>query len=274
MQIKGTILAVLFFTALSSGCGGGAPESVPARPTQPTINEIERVKNMPAGFQIIGAHGVVQVDENYVNLGLIAKGTVTIPAGGVPLNQAAQIVVAGSSPVLCIRPVSTYATIRRVQKSGGTYSYTLQGGYANANGTGPTAETFNWYLFDRMALTTMSNTGVQVFNATGEITFNSNGNPMRVAAVGQIQNASIATSPAVVSAASSGAYAACMTQGRIDSAVFAPGTGEETHIFIEAVKINASGASTGYLMDGLIPAAVNVQSYQGGQILLVDVAGL
>ena len=271
MRIKVITLAALFFTVLSSsGCGGGsggaAPESTPA--TQQVFNQGQV---MPAGFQVIGSAGNVQIDGNNINLGLIAKGTVTIPAAGSitsanvsAIQMAPQIVVTGSTPILCIAPKIVSATIARVQQNGTTFSYTIAGS-ASANG-----ETFNWYLFDKMSLTSQGNSGLQVFNGSGQIVFNSNSSPMRIAGIGQIPGGTIAASPANVQGSGSGVYAACISQGRIDGAW----DSFYTHVMLEGVTVNGGGASTSQVLGALIPAQISSTSSPGGQILLVDVSGL
>lgn len=274
MRTRVTILTALLFTVFISGCGGGsnAPLSLPS--PDATTSQLQGLPNMPAGFQIVNSSGVVQVDENYVNLGLVAKGTITIPAGGIGgLAAPAQISFTGVSPILCIRPVNTFAFIRSVTKSGSTYAYTVNGGFATSGNSSPLAETFNWYIFDRMSQIGTTNYGIQIYNAAGEITFNSSANPMRVAAVGQIPNASLATAPATVSASQSGTYAACISNGRLDTAV-ASTQPPVSWVIKEGIKINSTGGTTAGVFDFTIGTLNGPVSNAGAQILLVDVSGL
>ena len=161
MQIRAIIPVVIWCTVFGNGCGDGGSSSGKQMTTESSLGTrtetatetiIEATNNgkarkheqqrpypdeeviLPAGFQIIGAHGAVQVDSNLVNLGLSAKGTITIPAGGIggPLAPA-QIVVRAESPILCIRPIHTYATIRRVIRDGNQYAFTIQGGFSKPN---------------------------------------------------------------------------------------------------------------------------------------------
>ena len=275
MRIKVITLVVSLFTVLSSsGCGGGsggaAPESTPA--TQQVFNQGQV---MPAGFQIIGSSGNVQIDGNYVNLGLIAKGTVTIPAAGSistsAVNASAitpQIVVTGSTPILCIAPKIVRANIGRVQQSGSTFSYTIIGGASSAG------ETFNWYLFDQMSLTTQGTSGLQVFNASGQIVFNSNANPMRIAAVGQVPNVSLSGNPSTsINAPTAGTYAACLTQSRMYYQAL--GAGNFGQLYGDGVTITSSGSTIGAFLIALPPNNISMSEMtNGGPILLVDVSGL
>ena len=276
MRIRATILAVSLFTAFINGCGGGADTAALESTSLPDVAaaQLQGLQNMAAGFQIVNANGIVQVDENYVNLGLVAKGTITIPAGGIGgMAAPAQISFTGASPILCIRPVSTYAFIRSVTKLGNTFSYTVNGGYSGAGNTSPTAETFNWYIFDRMSQIAVTNYGIQIYNASGELTFNSSSNPMRIAGVGQTPNAALSTAPATVSAAQAGIYAACISNGRLFSQVVSTQP-PISMIIREGIKVNSTGGTTAGVADLTIGTLSSLVSNTGGQILLVDVSGL
>jgi hypothetical protein len=276
MRTKGITLLVLLFTGFISGvliigCGGHSKHHQ-ENPEESTEEISQGLVNMPAGFQLVNAHGMVQVDESYVNLALVAKGVVSIPAGGIGgIHAAPQIHYPGISPILCIRPVNTYAFIRRVMKSGSTYSYVINGGFAGAMNGSPLAETFSWYIFDRMSQVPASNSGLQVFNASGELTFSSNSRPMRVVTAGQIPNAPLRTTPAVVNAGKYGVYAACMTQGRMDGQAMINNQGA---MFKEGIKIDSNGAVTVAAFDFMTSVYGLATSDSGGQILLVDVSGL
>jgi hypothetical protein len=264
MQINlQTILAALLCTAFASGCGGGAQDS-----SRSQKNGIEKVRNMPAGFQIIGDHGAVQVDENFVNLGLTAKGSVSMPASAGLLAQAT-ITVTGDTPILCIRPLSTYASIYSVTKSGNQFTYTLVGGFT---GSAAAAETFDWYVFDKMPAGTAGSVGIEVRDANGTTTFNSNFTPMIVSAIGTIPTAGMPGNPASVDTGVARTYAACLSEGRIAAAP--NGNGVNGFIYWEIVKVTATGAMTSYGPAQSIPPDVSFNSGGGGQILLVDVTGL
>ena len=123
-----------------------------------------------------------------------------------------------------------------------------------------------------MSATPRSNHGLEVFNASGELTFNSNAHPMRIVAIGQIPHASMATTPATVTAPVPGEYAACLSQGRIDSKPIGPNV---MVVIKEVIKVHSHGASTGWIRDGAVGRLRgDLRSHEGGQILLVDVSGL
>lgn len=276
MRIKVSTLVVTLFMALSSACGGGSGDSVTESPAISSSLEFERVQNMPAGFQLFGAHGVMQIDGQYANLGLTAKGAITIPPSGsitpsTPMVSqiAPQISVKGITPIVCLRPTVVNATIARVQRSGDVFNYTVIGS-ASASG-----ETFQYFVFDQMRLAIpLSNSkgGMQVFTPDGNIVFDSNANPMRVIAVGSVPSAPLLTTPGALSAPSPGVYAACISQGRIDS-IYSPPS-RRTQIFGEGVRITANGAVTDAVPNNFVGYEIHPRENTGAQIILVDVSGL
>ncbi len=277
MQIKALTLAVTLFTVLSSaGCGGGSTEPVAAAPSFNGLLDIDRVQNMPAGFQLFGAHGVMQIDGQYANLGLTAKGVITIPPSGsitqsTPMVSgiAPQISVRGITPILCLRPTVVHATIARVQRSGEVFSYTVIGSAS------PAGETFEYFVFDQMRLAiplSNSKSGLQLFTPDGNIVFDSNANPMRVVAAGSISNAPLLSTPGSLNVGYSGVYAACISQGRIDSVYSYPS--RMTQIFGEGVRITANGAVTDAVLNNLVGYEIHPRENSGAQIILVDVSGL
>jgi len=179
------------------------------------------------------------------------------------------VTVTATSPIMCIRPLSMSVGFYSVSKSGNQYTYTFAGGFS-AGGGSPVTETFAWYLFDRMSAAGAGDSGVEVFDATGTTTFNSNFSPMIVSAVGTIPNAALIGNPASI-APGSGTYAVCLTEGRRQSADDGYPVGS---LYMETVKVNGTGAATSYGKVAGWPLGAGVNVTQGGSILLVDVAGL
>ena len=270
MQIRGLILLALFCTALISGCGGGGGESAPMPVVE--TETLNGAVNMPTGFQVIGSNGQAQIDGSFVNLALVAKGTVTIPAGGTFVDGyealasiTPQISINGVTPILCIAPQTMNVAIGMVQKSGNTFQYTLVAGASNA------AETFKWFVFDSLTLIPPSRYGLQVFNGSGVLVFDAASQPMRVAGVAQLPNAPLIGNPGRINArGGAGTYAFCLSQGRVQSTWAAP----YTTIFTDGGKIDSTGASTKNIVLFSIQANKPVSSTQAGQIMLVDVSGL
>jgi hypothetical protein len=135
---------------------------------------------MATGFQVINDNGILQIDEYFRNMVLVARGTVNTArpnyAGSVPYERAAyakiSYPVSGRQPVLALRcSVNTCFT---TQTNGFTV-FTPQG--ANEL-TGYPVE---YFIYDRIDFgNAAGNTGMQVFNAQGVEVFNSNNNYMKV----------------------------------------------------------------------------------------------
>lgn len=219
---------------------------------------------MTSGLQIFNASGEIQVDSNLFNFVLIQKGTVTIPAGGyINSFPAAQIVVNGVTPILCLRPVNSFAGVVNTKIINGQYSYLI-------NGTG--GETINWYLFDKNPMTGNNNAGIQVFNQAGQMTFNSDRYPMRMAAVGTMPNGRLCVAPTYgsLTAQKLGEYAFCLSSVRIDTE-----RGSTSRGFMEGGRVTSNGMVGGAIQYMSVGGDISLgESYSGSQALLVNVAGL
>lgn len=138
---------------------------------------------MTAGFQIFGDNGNTQVDENYFNFACVAKGTINMPATVTDMNgykalQTVLLTLDADYPMLFLQPKLQFSSVQRVKKlTGRSHEFKILGGM-DANRQ-PTAETFNWYLFDRPPQPGLHGDGIQVFNDAGLCVFDSNFPPMR-----------------------------------------------------------------------------------------------
>jgi hypothetical protein len=258
-------LAALFFTAsISSGCGGSPADD--ASPQAPISANSKEVNVMPAGFSVVGSHGVVQIDENFFNLVFVAKGTVTPSAGGsFGVISSATVVVNGSTPILCLRSLNGPSLIESVSVSGNTYTYTIR-----------SAGIFTWYLFDKMPASSQSS-GLEVRNSSGQVVFNSNYRPMIVQSVGVFPNGAVGANTVTISTVA-GTYAVCFNGvGRVETANGVPvgGSQDGTVIFKDGLTVTSTGAVSSRATVAAIPAPYYGTTDGGGnQILLVNVAGL
>lgn len=102
---------------------------------------------MASGLPIFNGRSEIQIDSDLVNFVFIQKGTVTIPAGGyINSFPAAQIVLNGVTPILCLRPVNSWAGVVNTKIINGQYFYRIdtergetsrgfmEGGRITANG--------------------------------------------------------------------------------------------------------------------------------------------
>ena len=219
---------------------------------------------MSSGLQIFNASGNIQIDSSLVNFVLTAKGTVTIPAGGyINTFPAAQIVINGFTPILCLRPLYSFAAVVNTKIINGQHSYLI-------NGTG--GETFSWYLFDKNPMTGNNNSGIQVFNGAGEMTFSSDRYPMRIMAVGTMPTGRLCVSPVYGSLPTprTGEFAFCLSSVRIDTE-----RGSTSKGFMEGYRITPYGLTGGAIEYMRVGGNMSLgESYFGSQVIVVDVAGL
>ena len=128
---------------------------------------------MAAGIQVKGDHGVIQIDADYRNLVFISKHTFTTTTGGLIADSSyGSISFTGrTTPVIAIR--STMATTVMAATIGSTSTF-----YIIAKG--PVGQTFTVYLYDVPPPPSAHGVGLQVFDASGNIAFDSNWKPMVV----------------------------------------------------------------------------------------------
>ena len=119
---------------------------------------------MAVGMQIIGSHGVYQVDQTYRNLCKVAKGAL-----------ANTISLAGSvSPLMAIRSTDTSGTlVLYITISGSTYTWNSQ----------PTPSATTYWLFDVPPTSPATGIGLQIFDASGVVVFDTFNEYMKIVGV-------------------------------------------------------------------------------------------
>lgn len=128
---------------------------------------------MPAGLQITNPSGTIQIDENYANLAIIEKRTVSAAQGGA-YDSALKVDVTVTSDfpfiaIKCARPCA----ITKIQRAGtsSTAIYTIS---VAPSGNPPWASfPVDVYVFGRTKQFA-DGVGLQVFDSTGKITYDSN----------------------------------------------------------------------------------------------------
>lgn len=140
---------------------------------------------MPAGFQVWGDHGFLQIDQDYRNYALVAKGTNAVHGPPTITDPVA--------PVLVL-----YSTAGGVVPVGITISGTTWGWNVVSS---PAGVDYEWYIYDVPPPSTAT-FGLVIYNAAGEVAFDATRKYMRViadnAAVGATDssNGSVFTEPA------------------------------------------------------------------------------
>ncbi|MEG3791069.1 hypothetical protein V1318_13145 [Lysobacter sp. CCNWLW3] len=120
---------------------------------------------MPAGILISNEHGTVLIDDTNFNIALAAKGIATPLGGGPPYlahvsNSTAQL------PVWAYRQSEVLSSMHARTYSAGVSTLLV-------GGSTPGAGDYHYYLFDKPAAPGGSTYGIQVFNASNELTFDS-----------------------------------------------------------------------------------------------------
>ncbi|GEM_PF-6981959 len=233
---------------------------------------------MPAGFQAFNtATGSVQVDENYANLALLTKVTITSAANG---NWAATATLSVASPTMPVVAVQSavFVQLFRVYQSGGNWTFVYHAASAGA--------AINCYVFGKPVAPSGSGAGLQVFDASGSLTFDSRLKYARVAQM--ISGASYASTPAVT-LPSGRTYAAvqCRYAGEYELAVQEDDGGPSGSLnqredFRGGLGLRIAGnvATPGYfqVFYRLMPTTLNVNDgyfvqWQPYQWLILDVTG-
>lgn len=119
---------------------------------------------MPAGILIHNEHGTVLIDDTNFNIALSAKGIATPLGGGPPY-----LAYASSTAQL---PVWAY---RQSEVLSSMHARTYNAGVSTLLVGGSTlgAGNYHYYLFGKPAEPAGSSFGIQVFNASNELTFDS-----------------------------------------------------------------------------------------------------
>ncbi len=125
---------------------------------------------MPVGFQSIGDSGTVQIDSDFKNYTLASSGTLTLSsANAVKSIWGAMLTVTGVAPIVAFNRLRLF--VYRVQQSGNSWTYHFVG-LTSPELTNPA--TFNYYVFDVGYSGSGNNVGLQLFDTTGNLTFDSN----------------------------------------------------------------------------------------------------
>lgn len=128
---------------------------------------------MEAGLQIFNTTGNVQIDSKFKNLAVIQKGQVQLLGTDVEWTGGAKtkINVNGTNPILALQSTVRLRT-RRVKEANGSYSF-----YFNI-AQNVQAPLVKYWIFDEP--TSIGNSGMQVFDGSGQLVFDSSRGYMKV----------------------------------------------------------------------------------------------
>ena len=131
---------------------------------------------MPAGLQIYGSHGVLQIDENYKNLVVVASGSKAsgdwTASGG---SYYVQITVTDFVTPMVAFKSDEDVGLGYTSISGANWTFT----FLTNN---PAA--MSYWVFDQSPSASPASFGFEVYTAAGERVFHSSQKPLRVVGVG------------------------------------------------------------------------------------------
>lgn len=255
---------------------------------------------MTAGFQVIGDHGSVQIDEKFVNIVYWGAGTVVVPPNpGPTYNSEVTVdlsVVTGNLPIVAFDTVGESIIVNSAYvgtSSGGTNS-TFRYTISQANPSVAVNKTVSWYLFSQAPDPGSTGEGLVIYTATGQVTFCSLYDPMRIVNVATIPNGTPISSPAVsaTSISVSGTYVGQKLAALIStpksymtevasfpnynktfySQNIITGNNDNSGL-IPYVKTDAYGV-TGTVTESFSTPSGNREQPQGGSLMAIDVSNV
>lgn len=219
---------------------------------------------MPTGFQSFNDWGTVQIDENYA--AICVRNAPTITVSGFPNKTIFD--VAGVSPMVFLGDTSGVGVVvlSRVSVGANVWRFTLMA-----------ASTVNVriFIYDRAPPGYSGNSGLQVFNEVGELTYDSGYPVLMLAAVYQT-NGSGATSIGLP--ADGRTYAAVLSYSRM-RVEKRPVTHSPWNIYQDAIWVSGGSLYVAEIQTGSIggeTAGANrtPNTNAAPQILLADVTYL
>lgn len=136
---------------------------------------------MPAGFQFVNADGHVTIDETYFNYAFVSKHTLSFQAAGGPVTggfgHQAFLTLSGREFPIVAAKCSHPFTVSRRRKNGSDWQF---GWITSHTGGAAIGDTIEVFVFDRPPPIAGNGIGLQIFDASGQVTFDSRHRYMRV----------------------------------------------------------------------------------------------
>jgi hypothetical protein len=224
---------------------------------------------MPAGFQIINDSGVVQVDQDFKNYALYSKTTISSwsnswnsGTGSSVYSASVSVPASGSYVVALVTDSTSYAAVM--------YGSTIMAYRSTSGFPSVTA-----YVFAAPGASGATS-GLQVFDAAGEVAFDAALKYMRVAYAGPIPSRALPNDvPYTYSGLASGSYAVLQSFSR-QRYVYSPGVPGSWQVWRDFYRSTATGfevRNSGFAV-GPGNASGFADQLTGGPVLLIDVSGL
>ena len=227
---------------------------------------------MPTGLQVIGTHGVVQVDENWSNMVLMASGIGRARlAGQVPMLYNTTV---DSNYEIDITHITNPLVSVKTNGNGFVmHQMLVVNGRRYVRFSAPSSFYFEYYIFGR-GTASESNCGLQIFKADGSIAFDSAWRVLKIVSFAQTGNG--ANPPGSLSVAS-GNYAASLFSTSGHDLAFWDGVFSRVIKERWGVNTSATGCSTqlflaeAYNIPWGGPPDHDYWNYDGGTLLLIDI---
>lgn len=250
---------------------------------------------MVVGLEITGEHGSVQIDQNYFNMQYLMKGTCILntrvdsivdPSANSSMISQVQSAwcntngvghpSTGLGELIAFRPRYSDRPVGVAYTAYGSWQFVGYTPVANPVPTG-SYPVVDWWMFAR-ANSSSSGVGLEVYDASGNVTYSSGSQPMKIAAV-KNDIALIGGGDASITASTAGDYAICVGtpfpfvidyqyDGQWDILEYAAMWGGATSTGFAAPQMRAA----------MVRANVNetpaVREFPYATLMLVNIAGL
>ena len=129
-----------------------------------------------AGIQVTGEGGNLQIDDTFFNYRLVSQGAKSLAAfsfndNAIPAGNT--VSYSGINPIIMFKTSSIYVAIASKEVSGSTHTWTLASDAAGI---------CNYVIFDT-APPVGGNSGLQLFNESGTLVFDSSSQLLRISGV-------------------------------------------------------------------------------------------
>jgi hypothetical protein len=133
---------------------------------------------MNAGFICVGSHGTVQIDQDWINMVFVQKGTLNFNGNTSPGIGGLSVVYTGEAPIIFVQTGTLFVYPMQATRSGNVWTWS----FIAVGPSGESAETATYYIFDKQP-NVETHCGLNVYDGNRRVTFNSDYRPMRIAAI-------------------------------------------------------------------------------------------
>jgi hypothetical protein len=217
---------------------------------------------MNAGFMCVGSHGTVQIDQNWVNMVFVQKGTLAFNGNTTP-SSGLSVSYTGEAPILFVKAGTLFVYPLAVYRSGNTWWWT----FCASGPSGESIENATYYIFDKQP-NVETHCGLNVYDGAQRVTFNSDFRPMRVTAIIAAPYSYDSTVSQAVSGGS-GQYAATLPTPGFSTRKLSDTVGAIDH---QGYRLAGGATFQTAVMSSSGPPAQGAVG--GGMAIVIDVGGL